>query len=323
MQHTPESTGRRLVVVAGVGAATGTTVRPFGSTAAAAAVETVTTLCAGVSVVAGASAGSHETQTDGATVDPSGSTDGTPPRGGVSPGSSTSAEPTTDASGRADDTNRRVAEQTRAFYFLDNLLRHHVLDGPDVVDGYAERLATGEGDPERATTVIRDRVATTVTFTSPEAVEVWSAAGGDAVVWEPVENGIVHDANARVHLSVVGTDDAVWLQVADDGPGIDTAAAELFSPGPTGDQGLGLSLVATLVWYGRGEVQVSPPAATTGPPGVAPDDEIPAVVDAGGVCVSLRFHHIDRPQPSTPAADRTVEHAFDRPQPGDGGGDDG
>lgn len=438
MQRTPESTGRRLAavaVVAGVGVATTTTVRPFGSVAVVAAVgglavlmwqsrrarlrrrvaavslttvaalaaagwgaaagdvavgavETVTTLCAGVAVVAGASAGYHETQTNRTTAGPERPTDETPPHGAASPEPSTderqtadgpegaadtvdrAADPdgqTADAPGRADDADGRIAEQKRAFYFLNNLLRHHVLNGLNVVDGYAERLAADEADPERATAVIRDRVATmttvvgnvravadvfagdpdptvadlagvarrvqrravdthptaTVTLTAPEAAEVWCAAGGDAVVWELVENGIVHnDASPRVHLSVVETDDAVWLHVADDGPGIDATAAELFTPGSTGDQGLGLYLVATLVRYARGEVHVSTPGETAGLPGVAPDGEIPAVVDDGGVCVSLRLRPADRRQPSTPAADRTVEHAIDRPEHGDRGDDE-
>jgi signal transduction histidine kinase len=455
MQRTPESTGRRLAAVAtvaGVGVATTTTVRPFGSVAVVAAVgglaallwrsrrarlrrrvaavslttvaalaaagwgaaagdvavgaiETVTTLCAGVAVVAGASAGYHETQTSRQAAGRERPTDETPPHGTASPESSTGGGQTADgprgaadtvdtadrgvdaggrtaetpgraddtlgrpadAPGRADGADGRIAEQKRAFYFLNNLLRHHVLNGLNVVDGYAERLAAGEVEPERTTAVIRDRVATmttvvgnvravadvfagdpdptvadladvarrvrdragdahptaTVTVAAPETAEVWCAAGGDAVVWELVENGIVHnDASPRVHLSVVETDDGVWLHVADDGPGIDAAAAELFTPGSTGDQGLGLYLVATLVRYARGEVHVSTPGETTGLPGVAPDGEIPAVVDDGGVCVSLRLRPADRRQPSTPAADRTVEHAIDRPRHGDEGGDD-
>jgi signal transduction histidine kinase len=240
-----------------------------------------------------------------------------------------------------------------------------VLNGLNVVDGYAERLAAGEADPERATAVIRDRVATmttvvgnvravadvfagdpdptvadaagvarrvrdratdahptaTVTVDAPEAAEVWCAAGGDAVVWELVENGIVHnDADARVHLAVVETGDAVWLHVADDGPGIDADSEALFTPGSTGDQGLGLYLVGTLVRYARGEVHVSAPEEVDTLPGIDGDSVIPAVVDDGGVCVSLRFRPAERHQPSTPAVDRTVEHAIDRPH--GGGGDD-
>ncbi len=289
-----------------------------------------------VAVVTGTSAGYHETRTNAPAPDRTASpttptaqssggsaptTNGDGQTTGVTDGDgqttrrSTGDGQTTETPGRADDAAGRVAEQKRAFYFLNNLLRHHVLNGLNVVDGYAERLAAGETDPERATTVIRDRIATmttvvgnvravadifagdpdptvadaagvarrvrdratdahpTVTVDTPEAAEVWCAAGGDAVVWELVENVIVHnDAGARVHLAVVETGDAVWLHVADDGPGIDG------------------------------------------------DSVIPAVVDCGGVCVSLRFRPAERHQPSTPAVGRAVEHAIDRPH-GSGGDD--
>jgi two-component sensor histidine kinase len=359
------------LTAAGWGAVAGDTVGTGGD-----AVGTAVTLCAGVAVVAGASAGYHETRTDAPAPDrtaspttptaqsPGGSAP-TTNGDGQTPGRSTGDGQTAEAPGRADDAAGRVAEQKRAFYFLNNLLRHHVLNGLNVVDGYAERLAAGEADPERATAVIRDRVATmttvvgnvravadvfagdpdptvadaagvarrvrdratdahptaTVTVDAPEAVEVWCAAGGDAVVWELVENGIVHnDASARVHLAVVETGDAVWLHVADDGPGIDADSEALFTPGSTGDQGLGLYLVGTLVRYARGEVHVSAPEEVDTLPGIDGDSVIPAVVDDGGVCVSLRFRPAERHQPSTPAVDRTVEHAIDRPH--GGGGDD-
>ena len=379
------------LTAAGWGAVAGDTVGTGGD-----AVGTAVTLCAGVAVVAGASAGYHETRTDAPAPDrtaspttptaqsPGGSapttngdgqttgrstrdsqTTGATNGDGQSPGRSTGDGQTAEAPGRADDTAGRVAEQKRAFYFLNNLLRHHVLNGLNVVDGYAERLAAGEADPERATAVIRDRVATMttvvgnvravadvfagdpdptvadaagvarrardratdahptamVTVDAPEAAEVWCAAGGDAVVWELVENGIVHnDADARVHLAVVETGDAVWLHVADDGPGINADNGALFTPGSTGDQGLGLYLVGTLVRYARGEVHVSAPEEVDTLPGIDSDSVIPAVVDDGGVCVSLRFRPAERHQPSTPAVDRTVEHAIDRPH--GGGGDD-
>ncbi len=321
------------LTAAGWGAVAGDTVGTGGD-----AVGTAVTLCAGVAVVAGASAGYHETRTDAPapnrtaspptptaqssggsapTTNGDGQTTGVTDGDGQTTRRSTGGGQTTETPGRADDVAGRVAEQKRAFYFRNNLLRHHVLNGLNVVDGYGERLAAGEADPERATTVIRDRIATTttvvgnvravadvfagdpdptvadaagvarrvrdratdahpratVTVDAPETAQVWCAAGGDAVVWEFVENVIVHnDAGARVHLAVVETDDAVWLHVADDGPGIDG------------------------------------------------DSVIPAVVDCGGVCVSLRFRPAERHQPSTPAVDRAVEHVLDRPH-GSGGDD--
>lgn len=337
----------------------------FAATPLSSALLVTATAGTGVAVLAGAGAGYYgarladspaDTPGDDATSDgPGGATDAT---------SDDPAAPDT-APGRADEAGGRVAEQKRAFYFLNNLLRHHVLNGLNVVDGYAARLADGEADTERAAGVIRERVATmttvvgnvravadvfagdpeltvtdvgavaarvrdraadrhpaaTVTVAADGPTEVWSAGGADAVVWELVDNGIVHnDGDApEVHVRVTETDDAVWVHVADDGPGVDSPTETLLSPGTTGDQGLGLYLVATLVRYARGEVRVGSPERPVALPGVAPDDDrLAALLAADGTCVSLRFvpAAADRPEPSP--ADRAVEHAIDRPQRGDG-----
>lgn len=252
----------------------------------------------------------------------------------------------------------RVAEQKRAFYFLNNLLRHHVLNGLNVIDGYVERI---DGE-EQATSVITKRTETmttvvqnvraiadvfsgepqltpadlttavesvqsrateqhpqaTVTATTPDTAPVWSAGGDDAVVWELVENGIVHGGRSpAVHVHVTRTEESVWVYVADDGPGLDPEdAADLFEPGTAGDQGLGMYLARTLVRYSRGDVTIQDPGESTELAGIesSTDDRLADLVAAGGTCVALQFPRADdgREPPEAPAVDETVEHAIGR-----------
>lgn len=265
-----------------------------------------------------------------------------------------------DSTRASDDSSiqpNRVAEQKRAFYFLNNLLRHHVLNGLNVIEGYVERI---DGE-EEATSVITKRTETmttvvqnvraiadvfsgepeltpadlttavesvqsrateqhpqaTVTAATPDTAPVWSAGGDDAIVWELVENGIVHGGRSpTVHVHVTRTETAVWAHVLDDGPGLDPAdATDLFEPGTAGDQGLGMYLARTLVRYSRGDVTIENPTEPTELAGVeSPDDRLSDLVAADGTCVSLRFPRADdgREPPEAPAVDETVEHAIDR-----------
>ena len=350
----------------------------FAATPLSSALLATATVGTGVAVIAGAGAGYYGVRLTDAVDTPSPSEE-TMAGERPNPSEETTANERTDhetAPGRSGEAGGRVAEQKRAFYFLNNLLRHHVLNGLNVVDGYAARLATDETDEERAAQVIRDRVATmttvvdnvrsvadvfagdpeltptdltavvhrvrerateqhsgaTVTVAADGPTEVWCAGGADAVVWELVDNGIVHNDGdePRVHVRVTETDDDVWLHVADDGPGVDGPTEALLSPGTTGDQGLGLYLVATLVRYARGEVRVTTGDDPARLPDAAGDDErLSTLLAAGGTCVSLRLvpTTVDQPEPS--AADRSVEHAIDRPtgdrddSDGDGSNPDG
>lgn len=292
----------------------------------------------------------------------------------ATPDDETGSAPSTDApqtpdSARTDDADSaptddtestardRVAEQKRAFYFLNNLLRHHVLNGLNVIEGYVQRI---DGDPEatdvitqrteQMTTVVQnvraiadvfsgdpelapadlttavERVRSradeqfpqaTVTAATPDTAPVWSVGGDDAVLWELVENGVVHGGREpSVHIHVTRTESSVLVYVLDDGPGLDPDdTAELFEPGTTGDQGLGLYLARTLVRYSRGEVAVENPTEATALDGVeSPEDRLADLVAADGTCVTLRFPRADdgRDPPETPAVDETVEHAIGR-----------
>ncbi len=371
---------------------------PVGGQVVDGALVATAALGTGLSVVAGAGVGYY-----GARLHARGD-DETADRQPRTPGAAA------DAPGRASETETgRVAEQKRAFYFLNNLLRHHVLNGLNVIEGYARRVeeadvnpdtddsrgsdtadsarsgdhSAGAGsrsaanesavDPSRAGRVIRERTETmttvvqnvravadvfagdptltttdltdvvgraveraddeypaaTVTASLPETATVWCPGGSDSVVWEVVENGIVHnDEPARVHLHVAVVDDSVWLHVLDDGPGLSPEAGDrLFEPGTTGDQGLGLYLVSTLMRYGRGDVWVADPAAPTALAGVtddergANDERVADLLDADGACLTLQFAAADGDEsgdpPPTPALDDTVEHAIDRPENAD------
>jgi signal transduction histidine kinase len=320
----------------------------------------------------------HSESTPDATRDTSNSSQ--PSRSSQSPHLSTDRDHTSED---------RIAEQKRAFYFLNNLLRHHVLNGLNVIDGYAQRIdgGTDEEVTEQATRVIRERTETmttvvqnvraiadvfsgdpeltrvdlttavagvrsraadqypnaTVTATMPETATVWAAGGSDVVIWELVENGIVHnDGDPTVHLHLTTIDDDVWVYVVDDGPGISPDETDdLFEPGTAGDQGLGMYLARTLVRYGRGEVSVHSPDTVTDLPGVetAADlatettadlgdtetdldraggetatERLETMLDDNGTCVALQFAHADGSgePPEAPAVDETMGHAIAR-----------
>lgn len=344
---------------------------PVGSPSGVGGFVAVAAVGTGLSALAGAGIGYSSTaSTDSPqTTESSNSTD-TPqttesPQSVESPQSTdtprtTESPQTRDSTRASDDPSmqpNRVAEQKRAFYFLNNLLRHHVLNGLNVIEGYVERI---DGE-EEATSVITKRTETmttvvqnvraiadvfsgepeltradlttavesvqsrateqhpraTVTAGTPDTAPVWSAGGDDAIVWELVENGIVHGGRSpAVHVHVTRTETAVWAHVLDDGPGLDPAdATDLFEPGTAGDQGLGMYLARTLVRYSRGDVTIENPTEPTELAGVeSPDDQLSDLVAADGTCVSLRFPRADdgREPPETPAADETVEHAIDR-----------
>ena len=202
-----------------------------------------------------------------------------------------------------------VERQRETVTLLNGLLRHHLLNGINVVEGHAALLeghvdeagqehlrivrSRSEGmtetirnlrriarqitetpDPrpvalapmvEAAAAEVRNRhPRTTVTVDSiPVDLQVMATDSLEIVLWNVLSNGVVHDPGPEptVAVSVDVGDDAVTIDVVDDGPGVPAGRRErIFEARERGEDsvgdGLGLYLSARVVEGYGGDIWV-------------------------------------------------------------------
>lgn len=216
---------------------------------------------------------------------------------------------------RASERRRRLDRletHEETFVFLNNTLRHHVLNSTQVIQGRAnaleetaaasivdhcERIADIVQNVGVLSEVLAEQVDTGVVNLSavvaseirvardqyPDAEVDADLAPGVRVEADQflglvcenlLDNAIEHNDQhpPRVEVEVDTRGDTALLRVADDGPGIEDPAAA-FDRGTRGDRGVGLYLVRTLVEQYGGEVAVT----DNDPEGTVVAVELPSV----------------------------------------------